>query len=352
MFEIPSAYMRNLFAKKGFELTDWQKATLIWNAPDKAWEERVSSLNEHLKSINDEKLSKQIIQRIDYENTMLQRFMENDDRFVYVVVENTRCNVGYFANYEMAREYAIKYMEENDVVCQIQKQRIIYTPDDLIVKPTGRWNPHFYKKPPVEDEAVPYGGFETACVSLTKDGAIKHLWSNEMSTEEQAVVDEFNSERFEFQYSKIPFVGKKGTVVKVIYDTDKYSSYGVLMTDTKEWNDYINDSRRDYSDYSDISGTVCFLTEQGLWSQEHINPCYLEFNIHPSFSSQDKKGKAYIVAMIAFTIYWSSDKDKERNARIAIATARQYRDVCLENYVEHSKTHVHDYAKNIQDIIF
>ena len=57
---IPSAYMKNLFILKDFMLTDWQVATIIWNAPNKGWQDKVSLLNEHVKSINDEKLRKQL----------------------------------------------------------------------------------------------------------------------------------------------------------------------------------------------------------------------------------------------------------------------------------------------------
>lgn len=86
---IPSAYMKNLLTLKDFMLTDWQVATIIWNAPDKGWQDKVSLLNEHVKSINDENLRMQIIQRIEYENIKLDRFMANDGRFIYVVCENT-----------------------------------------------------------------------------------------------------------------------------------------------------------------------------------------------------------------------------------------------------------------------
>ena len=182
-------------------------------------------------------------------------------------------------------------------------------------------------------------GFETACVSLTKDGAIKHIWSNEMSTEEQAVVDELNSERFEFQFIELPFEGIRGTPVKLIYDSDSYDNYGILLTDTVEWENFLK--KPCFKDFSDIAVTVVYLTEQGIWSHEHINPLYLDFEARPSYSSYDQKGQTYISAMMALTLYYQSDDNKEHNAEVAINTAKRYRDVCLENYIENEKNKNH-----------
>ena len=45
MFElVPSACMRAYFEELHFEFTDFQKATLIWNAPNKSWKERLEAL--------------------------------------------------------------------------------------------------------------------------------------------------------------------------------------------------------------------------------------------------------------------------------------------------------------------
>lgn len=47
MFEIiDSNYARNRFEKIGFRLTDFQKATLIWNKPNTTRQERLSALTE------------------------------------------------------------------------------------------------------------------------------------------------------------------------------------------------------------------------------------------------------------------------------------------------------------------
>jgi len=354
MFDlIPSAYMQKLFADKDFELNEWQKATIVWNAPDKTWEEKILFLKELSEFTSDEELREQIVQRIDYENTMLQRFMENDGQFVYVVCEDTWGNFGFFNNYQMAKAHALKFMEENDTICRIEKQRIVSSEEDLTERAICWWNPYLLDnegESPWKVEDTPYDGQATASITLDRNGRIKHLFSKEMTLAEQTAV-EYNPDRVELQYFEIPFEGVAGTPVKLIYDSDSYDNYGILLTDTAEWENFLK--KPCFKDFSDIAVTVVYLTEQGIWSHEHINPLYLDFEARPSYSSYDQKGQAYISAMMALTLYYQSDDNKEHNAEVAINTAKRYRDVCLENYIENEKdkNHVHDYAKSIDDII-
>lgn len=353
MFDlIPSAYMKKLFSEKGFGLNEWQKAILIWNSPI-GWEERMFALNEHLKSIGDEVLKRQIVQRIDFENAMLNRLMQNNGRFVYVVCEDTWGNAGFFHDYRMAKAYALKFMEENDTICRIEKQLIVSSEEDLTVKTISWWDPYLFHnkdKSPWKAEEIPYEGQDVAYITLDRNGQIGDLVSREMTLDEQMSV-EYSPDRFEMQYFEIPFEGVAGTPVKLIYDFDNYDNYGILLTDTAEWNDFLRSPH--FKDFSDIAVNVVYLTEQGLWSHEHINPLYLDFETRPSYSSFDQKGQTYIAAMMAISTYCQSDNNKEHNAEVAIGTAKRYRDVCLESYIENekNKNHIHDYAKSIHDII-
>ena len=114
-----------------------------------------------------------------------------------------------------------------------------------------------------------------------------------MSEEAEAVVDSYRSDRFEFQFFRIPFEGTIGWQVRDTRD----GSVGVLMQDTDGWKEYMEriEKRGMYVDFSDIQVEVVFLTSQGLWSHEHINPIYLELDRY--FSEEDSeearaKGKA------------------------------------------------------------
>lgn len=350
---IPSAYMEKLFRKKGFELNDLQKATLIWNAAGKTWSEKLLSLKELSEFTSDEDLREQLVQRIDYENAMLQRFMKNNGRFVYVVCEDTWGNAGYFRNFNMAKTYALKFIEENDTICQIEKQLIVSSEEDLTVKTISWWNPYLLDNKggsPWKVENTPYDGRNVASITLDRKGQIKSVFSREMTPDEQMSV-EYSPDRFEMQYFEIPFEATAGTPVKLTYSSGSYDDYGILLTDTAEWNKFLRSSH--FKDFSDIAVTVVYLTEQGLWSHEHINPLYLDFEMQPSYSSYDQKGEIYMAAMTAISVYCQSDDNKEHNAEVAIGTAKRYRDVCLESYIENekNKNHIHDYAKSISDII-
>lgn len=350
-FVIPSAYMAKLFQEKGFELNDWQKAALIWNAPDKTWAEKLSSLKDLSEFTSDEGLCEQIAQRIDYENIMFQRFMENNVRFVYVVCEASWGNAGYFRDFRMAKAYALKFMEENDTICRIEKQHIVSSEDDLTVKTISWRNPYLFDnngKSPWKVEGTPYEGQNVAFVILERTGQIKSVFSREMTFEEQMSV-EYSPNRFECKYFEIPFEATAGTPVKLTYSSGNYDDYGILLTDTAEWQEFLRSPH--FKDFADIAVTVVYLTEQGLWSHEHVNPLYLDFETRPAYSSFDQKGQTYIAAMTAFSTYCQSGDDKEHNAEVAICAAKRYRDLCLESYIAKNKNHIHDYAKNINDII-
>lgn len=61
MFElVPSACMRAYFEELHFEFTDFQKATLIWNAPNKSWKERLEALCELAETTEDANIRQQI----------------------------------------------------------------------------------------------------------------------------------------------------------------------------------------------------------------------------------------------------------------------------------------------------
>ena len=189
---------------------------------------RVDSLKKLTTSLWDKWFCKQIEERITYEENMLMRFKENDGKFVYVVIEDD-CPIGYFAKYDMAEAYAVKNIIKDKIT--IEKQRIVYDETELKVKRTVCVNPHLFVEPLEVFEE--YYGAATSCITMNKAGEVLSIWSNEMSDEELAIVDEFNSEHFEFQFSKIPFEAKTGTIVKIMSDPNEYEYYGILLTDTK-----------------------------------------------------------------------------------------------------------------------
>ena len=75
---IPSAYMRGIFEKRNFKLTDFNKATLIWNLDTFFWNEKLQALEELSETTEDTLLRRQIRERIDYENKVFDKLKVNE----------------------------------------------------------------------------------------------------------------------------------------------------------------------------------------------------------------------------------------------------------------------------------
>lgn len=358
MFElIPSDFMRDLFEKKGFAFTDFQKATLIWNMPDKNWEQRIDALKELVAESEDEVLKGQIWDRITYEVMALRKFKDNaSGRYVYVVEENDTysSDCGFFAEYTLALEYLKKYSKENKVSCTLRKQLIVRGEADLRVKRKCGVNPNLFEGIPMF-QWVDYIGLGVASIHFEMDGQMKNIWSEEMTEEQEQEVNEYRKERFEYHFMKIPFEGRKGSIVK-----DAKGSYGVLITDTAEWENYMQriEEQNLYVDFSDVQVMVCCLNEQGIWVHEHVNPLYLEIERYP-WRKGYSKSEAYQQAMESFSEYWTETALEEGEdlkgyyAARAIACAKAYRDICLQSRMDEEKqknTRI-DRAETIDDIM-
>ncbi len=87
MFEIvPSQWMKKCFEEIDFAFTDFQKATLIWNAPGRLRQEILDALEELSEDTRDETLRRQINERLNYEKKTFETFIYNQSgKYVYVV---------------------------------------------------------------------------------------------------------------------------------------------------------------------------------------------------------------------------------------------------------------------------
>ncbi len=262
MFElVPSEYLQKVFEDNNFELTDFNKATIIWNMDGKTRDEKLLALEELAGTTQDAVLKKQIVQRIEYENKMLDVMRSNDGRHIYVVLDKDDLYCGFFSEYEIAYRYGIDKAKCNEEKhFQIDKQLVITEEKELTVKSPGRTNWNLFPEAK-KDQTQKYVGDAVSSVYCTAKGAIQRIWSNEIAEEDEDNVDSYRSERFEIQFINIPFEGTTGWQVRDIRD----GSIGVLMQDTEGWNRYLKDisDRNLYVDFSDIQVEVAFLTFQG-----------------------------------------------------------------------------------------
>ena len=338
MFEIvPSQWMKKCFEEIGFAFTDFQKATLIWNAPGRLRQEILDALEELSEETKDETLRRQINERLNYEKRTFKTFIHNQSgKYVYVVEDLEYENGGFFSDYNRALKYAKKYMQIYELKCRISKQMIVDTDADEIVRNPLRGNPNLGFE---TEEYCAYDGTAVASVTLNMSGEIERFSSYELP-EEEKIVDSYQVERFEYHFIKMPCPLQAGTTVKDI----RNGSYYVLAGGEADWNRYLNriEEKNWYVDFSDIQ-MICYkLTESGIWSHEHINPLYLEVEF-PTYIEDDPKRQALIYATEALGDYLSHKSNgKEFCPDLVLKYARKYAEVCRkkslsENMLEEAK---------------
>lgn len=331
MFEIiPSDFMRELYEKIGFKFTDSEKATLIWNAPNTTWQERLDALQELADSTEDEVVNQQINERLAYEKKALAAFKNNDEgKYVYVVEaqeDSTSC--GFFTDYDKAVKYAVKYGEKYETKCSIQKYIIVKTDEDDIVR--NSW----MGKPNLGLETEQYSEYDVhpiAEIFLKEDGEINSMYSHE-PPEDEEFVDEYKKGRFEFQFIKMPFELYIGAPVKDL----STNTYGILAEGKKEWDKYMQHIEENelYVDFSDIQVIVYKLRENGYWSHEHVNPLYLEVDF-PREMGNDPKGKAFLRAMEALGEYlYHKNLGREYCPELVLKSAKEYAKICKKGGIE------------------
>ncbi len=105
--------------------------------------------------------------------------------------------------------------------------------------------------------------------------------------------------------------------VSVIRMTVRSKNYGVLLTNTEDWNQFRQ--MKVYRDFSDIAVTVYSLTVGGYFSHNHINPIYLEeVDILQNIFEDTQKNEAYINAISSFSEYWRKEQDADKKTKKAL----------------------------------
>lgn len=348
MFEfelVPSECMRKYYEEIGFTFTDFQKATLIWNAPERKRQEILEALSELAEVTDDERLKKQIDERLHYEEKVFEKYADNaDGKYVYVVAEREENeNAGFFANYDRALKYAIKYMQEYNVTCCIQKQLIVGTAEDELVRNPLKVNPNMGLS---TEEYCEYRGVAVASAGFSMDGEVEGFYSNELP-EEESSVDEYKTKRFENSFIKLPFSLHAGCPVKNVVT----GAYGILAQGEEDWNKYIRwiEEKNIYVDYSDTQVIVFELNESGVWSHEHINPIFLDVE-RPLLIPGDEKRLAFLRAMEAMSDYLickEKARDTDAYVKNMIKCSKAYAQICRDDGWEKR----FDEAGGVEDII-
>lgn len=81
---IPGSYIREELSKKQYQLSDAEKATILWNST-LSYTEKLEELQKLSDSTSDDNLQKQIRERLNYESKKLERIKDNSSgSYLYV----------------------------------------------------------------------------------------------------------------------------------------------------------------------------------------------------------------------------------------------------------------------------
>lgn len=128
---IPSCYIRDELRKNGFQLSDAEKATILWNST-LSYTEKLEELQKLSDSTSDENLQKQIRERLDYESRKLERIKDNSSgSYLYVFEDQHKLYQNYFLNYKMSILFAQRYLSKGNFSCSIYKKKIINSCDEF-----------------------------------------------------------------------------------------------------------------------------------------------------------------------------------------------------------------------------
>ena len=332
MYElVPSDYMRSYLKEIGFEFTDFQKATLIWNTFEKTWREKLEMLEALADITNDSVLKSQIEERIEIENNIYTKFVDNQSkRHVYVVEDFLGYSIGFFLNCDKALNYAKKYTLKDKGKHCIHKYLLVDSDKDEVVT-TIKWKINSRGVSEIDgDRTKEYNGEAVATMHLDLEGNIIDIYSDQIFKEEEKII-RFKERRFENQFIKIPFEAHAGVPVKYLRD----GSYGILADDTDSWNDFMKkvEEKNLYVDFSDINVIVYQLLENGMWSHEHVNPLFLEIE-KPSVDYKDEKSVAFVRAMESMSDYLSArycEQRKDNKGESVVKYTREYVELCENN---------------------
>jgi len=307
-----SRYLRDYWQSVGFTLTDSELATVIWNSPKRTLDEKLSALNEIIEKTCDSDLKMRIAQRLEKERTTLAAVKDNAcKKYVYAVVDDSNDICGYFGDYDTAFEF-IQFSTE-----KYSSIGITYSIEKHLLLAKTEFDSEI-NKANMEYPSAPAG-----VVVFDKNVEILSVSSNEVR-----MVETDCTKSFENQFFRIPLdLPAHAVQVRDLIE----NKYGVLcFSGSDVWESLFDslEKRNVPLDYYDIQTPVFFLTEQGFWSHEHINPMYLELECYKA--NGERKSEAFRCATEAFLHYLNNPQDNISAAK-AICYAKEYRDICMEN---------------------
>ena len=247
---IPSKDVRAYMQEKGRVLTDFEKATLIYNHSGMNFTEKAVRLKEILEQTEDSNLREEIQDRLSYDDLCISRFYENDGGYIYELQvydpeDDTSYEQGYFASGNVAVVYGRKFKEN----FSINKIRLL-----------------------TEDEELDDCRVDTvASLYFDNKGQVRGYYNSEV--EWTAKKAELDWGRFENAYIKIPHPFRNGSFVRAKNNGRLEDEVCIVECH----NDELEKPKHEYCDYDGTSLRVAYIYGPARFGHEHVSVVDLEF---------------------------------------------------------------------------
>lgn len=251
---IPSKDVREHMEKKGCVLTDFEKATLIYNHSGMSFSEKAAHLKKLLEITEDENLKEEIEDRLSYDELCLSRFYENNGYYIYELQvynpeDRESCERGYYTSGEIAAVCGKKFQENFSV------HKIVLMTEEK----------------EQEDCRADY----SATVYFDNQGQVRGYYSSEV--EWTAKKSEADVERFENAFIKIAHPFRNGDIIKVRNNDRLEDEICIIECRNAELDQEFLKQNFVGCDYSDASLKVVYIYGAARFGHEHVSIVDIEF---------------------------------------------------------------------------
>lgn len=252
---IPSKDVRQYMEKQGRILTDFEKATLVYNHSGMNYEEKMLKLKEIMVTTNDIELKRQIQERIDYAERCIRTFYERDESEFYEI------SVG--VPDEDARH--VYYMSVDDALEKAKRIHEAFSIHKIKSDYDGKEQREDDYR---EVQSILYYNAEA-------------LLCGYYSTEVESIVSQFenNRERFENAFIEIPHPFRNGDFVRVIFNASLEDETCIIECFREEDEEAGKEKRFAHYDYSDVSLRVAYIYDVARFGHEHVKITNIEFTM-------------------------------------------------------------------------
>lgn len=251
---IPSKDVREHMEQKGCVLSDFEKATLIYNHSGMNFSEKAAHLKELMEITEDAKLREEIQDRLSYDDLCFCGFYENNRTCIYELQVNDpedqeSCERGYYTSGKVAVACGKKFQENFSV-----HKMVLLTEE---------------KEP--EDCRSDY----IATIYFDGQNQIRGYDSSEI--EWSAKKSETDRERLKNAFIKIPHPYKNGDFVRAKNNDRLEDDVCIVECHNPELDEVTKERQYTYCDYEDALLRVTYIYGAARFGHEHIRIVDLEF---------------------------------------------------------------------------